>query len=120
MTARFTGPLTRAEASVATLGFVVLPLAEVVLRRLFGTGAQAPPPSRRIWRSSSVSSRARCSTCRRTARAARDAFAELTARMKNPDNADDAGLQAFLTEAQELVEGTGGGRKPAPGGAGRD
>jgi len=29
--------------------------------------------------------------------------------MKNPDNADDAGLQAFLTEAQELVEGTGGG-----------
>ena len=53
-------------------------------------------------------------------RAARDAVAELTARMKKPDNADDAELQAFLTEAQELVEGTGGGRKPAPGGAGRD
>jgi len=29
--------------------------------------------------------------------------------MKKPDNADDAELQAFLTEAQELVEGTGGG-----------
>ena len=54
------------------------------------------------------------------ARAARGAVAELTARMKKPDNADDEELQAFLTEAQELVEGTGGGRKPAPGGAGRD
>jgi hypothetical protein len=53
-------------------------------------------------------------------RAARDALEKLEAEMKNSDNADDAELQAFLTEAQELVEGTGGGRKPAPGGAGRD
>jgi hypothetical protein len=47
MTARSTGPLTRAEGSVATLGFIVLPLAEVVLRRLFGTGAPGAAPSRR-------------------------------------------------------------------------
>ena len=44
MTARSTGPLTRAEGSVATLGFIVLPLAEVVLRRLFGTGAPGAAP----------------------------------------------------------------------------
>ena len=46
MTARSTGPLTRAEGSVATLGFIVLPLGEVVLRRLFGTGAPGAPPCR--------------------------------------------------------------------------
>jgi hypothetical protein len=46
MTARSAGPLTRAEDSVTTLGFIVPPLAEVVLRRLFGTGAPGAPPCR--------------------------------------------------------------------------
>jgi tripartite ATP-independent transporter DctM subunit len=46
-TARSTGPFARAEDAVATLaalGVIILPLAEVVLRRLFGTGIPGAAP----------------------------------------------------------------------------
>jgi hypothetical protein len=43
------------------------------------------------------------------AQAARAALEKLEAEMKNSNNADEAELQSFLREAQELIEGTGGG-----------
>ena len=110
MTARSTGPLTRAEDTVATLGVIVLSPAEVVLRRLFGTGAPgaAPFTSHLTLIFGLVMSTLFHVQADRP-RAARDAFAELTARMKKTDNADDAETQSCLHEARELIQGTGGG-----------